>query len=217
MPLQNTEKNKHNILLKRFDTTPAMSPYLATIIVSNYLLRVDNYTQNIEMWCRYESLFHMEFAKNVAEEITLLFKDTWKQRSNNISKVTHVAIPNFPDNGIIVFGLVLYNEMDIVYDKNLYPVAHKIEVAQLVGHKVTQQWFYNLNNPFRSASWFNKALTTLLAMNTVNKIYPDNRIINLFVVQNQHTSFYLDGDYRMWNSTSEDDSLLKIRESIRGI
>ncbi|XP_029178082.1 aminopeptidase N-like [Nylanderia fulva] len=105
--------------------------------------------------------------------------------------------------------------MDIVYDKNLYPVAHKIEVAQLVGHKVTQQWFYNLNNPFRSASWFNKALTTLLAMNTVNKIYPDNRIINLFVVQNQHTSFYLDGDYRMWNSTSEDDSLLKIRESIR--
>ncbi|XP_029178026.1 aminopeptidase N-like isoform X4 [Nylanderia fulva] len=215
MPLQNTEKNKHNILLKRFDTTPAMSPYLATIIVSNYLLRVDNYIQNIEMWCRNNTVFHMEFAKNVAENITLFFKNKWKQHSSNISKVTHVAIPNFPDNGIIVFGLVLYNEMDIVYDKNLYSVAHKIEVAQLVGHKVTQQWFYNLNNPFRSAFWFNKALTTLLAMNTVNKIYSDNRIINLFVVQNQHTSFYLDGDYRMWNSTSQDDSLSKIRESIR--
>ncbi|XP_029160334.1 aminopeptidase M1-like [Nylanderia fulva] len=181
MPLQNTEKNKHNILLKRFDTTPAMSPYLATIIVSNYLSRVDNNTQHIQMWCRNEFVFYMKFAKNVAEEITLLFKNTWKQHSNNISKVTHVAIPNFLDNGIIVFGLVFYNEMDIVYNKNLYSVAHKIEVAQLVGHKVTQQWFYNLNNPFRSASWFNKALTTLLAINTVNKV-----ILNNFNVITSH-------------------------------
>ncbi|XP_029167153.1 aminopeptidase N-like isoform X1 [Nylanderia fulva] len=170
MPLRNTEKNKHNMLMKRFDITPAMSPYLATIIVSNYLSRVDNNTQHIQMWCRNESVFHMEFAKNVAENITLFYKNTWKQHSNNISKMTHVAIPNFPDNGIIVYGLVLYNEMDIVYDKILYPVSHKIEIAQLVGHKVTQQWFYNLNNPFQSASWFNKALTTLLAINTVNKV-----------------------------------------------
>ncbi|XP_029162179.1 aminopeptidase M1-like isoform X2 [Nylanderia fulva] len=213
MPLHNTEKNKHNILLKRFDTTPAMSPYLATIIVSNYLLCVDNYTQNIERWCRNRSVFHMEFAENVAEKILLFFKNKWKQHSNNISKVTHVAMPNFPDNGIIVFGLVFYNEMDIVYDKNLYPVARKIEVSRLVGHKVTQQWFYNLSNPFQLA-WFNKALTTLLATYAVNEMYPDNRIINLFVVQNQHTSFYLD-DSSMWNSTLRDYSFLKIRESIR--
>ncbi|XP_029162180.1 aminopeptidase N-like isoform X3 [Nylanderia fulva] len=122
-------------------------------------------------------------------------------------------MPNFPDNGIIVFGLVFYNEMDIVYDKNLYPVARKIEVSRLVGHKVTQQWFYNLSNPFQLA-WFNKALTTLLATYAVNEMYPDNRIINLFVVQNQHTSFYLD-DSSMWNSTLRDYSFLKIRESIR--
>ncbi|XP_029156065.1 leucyl-cystinyl aminopeptidase-like isoform X2 [Nylanderia fulva] len=213
MPLRNTEENKYNMLWTHFDTTPAMSPYLATIIVSNYLSRVDNNTKHIQMWCRNETVFHMEFAKNVAENITLFYKNKWKQHSNNISNVTHVAIPNFPDNDITVLGLVFYNEMDIVYDKNLYPVAHKIEVAQLVGHKVTQQWFYNLNNPFKLA-WFNKALTTLLATYAVNEIYPDNQIINLFVVQNQHTSFYLD-DYDMWNSTSQDDSLLKIRESIR--
>ncbi|XP_029162249.1 endoplasmic reticulum aminopeptidase 2-like [Nylanderia fulva] len=188
MPLRNTEENKYNMLWTHFDTTPAMSPYLATIIVSNYLTRIDNNTQHIQIWCRNETVFHMEFAKNVAENITLFYKNKWKQHSNNISNVTHVAIPNFPDNDITVLGLVFYNEMDIVYDKNLYPVAHKIEVIQLVGHKVTQHWFYNLNNPFKLA-WFNKALTTLLATYTVNEIYPDNRIINLFVVQNQHTSF----------------------------
>ncbi|XP_029155146.1 aminopeptidase M1-A-like [Nylanderia fulva] len=216
MPLRNTEKNKcNNISWTHFDTTPAMSPYFATIIVSNYLSRVDNNTQNIQMWCRNETVFHMEFAKNVAENITLFYKNKWKQHSNSISKVTHVAIPNFPDNGIIVFGLVLYKETDIIYDKNLYSNAHKIKIAELVGHKVTQQWFYNLNNPFRSASWLHKAFTTLLATYAVNEMYPDNRTINLFVVQNQHTSFYLDNDYRIWNSVSQDDSLFKIRESIR--
>ncbi|XP_029155143.1 aminopeptidase N-like isoform X2 [Nylanderia fulva] len=214
MPLRNTEKNKYNMLWTHFDTTPAMSPYLATIIVSNYLTRVDNNTQHIQMWCKNESVFYMEFAKNVAEITTLFYKTKWKQGSNSISKVTHVAIPNFPDNGTITFGLVLYNEMDIVYDKNLYPIAHKIEIAQLVGHKVTQQRFYNLNNPFRSSSWFNEVLTTLLTTYALDSIYRDNRATNLFVVQNQHTSFYLD-DYDLWNSISQDDSLLKIRESIR--
>ncbi|XP_029176347.1 aminopeptidase N-like [Nylanderia fulva] len=40
--------------------------------------------------------------------------------------------------------------------------------------------------------------------------------MDLFVVQNQHNLFFLDGDYHIWNSPLQDDkSLLKIRESIR--
>ncbi|XP_029162774.1 aminopeptidase N-like [Nylanderia fulva] len=215
MPLRHTEKNEYNMLWTHFDTTPAMSPYLATTIVSNYLLRIDNDTRNIEMYSRYESKFQMKFARNVAENITLCLKIEWKQRSSNISKVTHVVIPNFHDNGIIVFGLVFYKETDIIYDKNLYPIAHKIEVAQLVGRKVTQQWFNNmLNNPFLSDFWFKKGLITLLATYAVNKIYPDYRIMDLFVVQNQHYSFNLDG-YYMWDSTLQVNRSLDIPNSIR--
>ncbi|XP_029168370.1 uncharacterized protein LOC114938557 [Nylanderia fulva] len=71
-----------------------------------------------------------------------------------------------------------------------------------------------MNNPLLSDFWLKKGLTTLLATYTVNKAYPDYRILNLFVVQNQHYSFNLDGNH-MWPSTSQDDSLLKIRQSIR--
>ncbi|XP_029173413.1 aminopeptidase N-like isoform X1 [Nylanderia fulva] len=216
MPMQNTEKNEHNILWTHFDTTPAISPYLATLIVSNDLLHIYNDTSNIQMWCRNESRFHLEFAKNLAENITLLFKNKWYQRSKNISNVTHVAIPNFHDNDITLFGLVIYKETDIISSKGLYPVAHDIEIAQLVGCKVAQEWFYDLMNN-QSELWLNKGLITLIATYGVNKIYPDNRIINLFVVQNQHISFYLDGDFHTWNSTSSDDNLLTIRKFIRGI
>ncbi|XP_029162772.1 aminopeptidase N-like [Nylanderia fulva] len=216
MPLRNMEKTEH-MLWTHFHTTPAMSPYLATMIVSNYLLRIDNDTRNIEMWCRNESGFYMKFAENVAENITLCLKIEWKQRSNNISKVTHVAIPNFRDSDTIVSGLVFYKETDIIYDKNLYPIAHKLEVAQLVGCKVTQEWFNNmLNDPLVSDFWFKKGFITLLATNAVNKMYPDYRIMDLFVVQNRHYSFNLDG-YYMRNSTLQVNSSLEIPDSIRAL
>ncbi|XP_029162710.1 aminopeptidase N-like [Nylanderia fulva] len=179
----------------------------ATVIVSNYLFIFNNKNRIIKMRYRHDTGFDTEFARNVAENITMYFKNKWKDL-NYISMMGHVAIPNFHDK---VFRFVFSRETDIVYDKNLYPVAHKIQVTQLVGHAVAQQWFYNLNQQFPSF-WFNKGLTTLLATYAVNEIYPDYRIINLFVVQNLHYSFHLDS---MCNSTSEDMSLFKIRQFIK--
>ncbi|XP_029169367.1 aminopeptidase M1-like [Nylanderia fulva] len=163
MPLQNTEKNE-NILWRHFDTTPVMSPYLATMIVSNYLFLHDHITEIINMWCRDESRFHIKFAVHVADLITWFLDYEWRYWYTLKSKVDHVAIPNFHDKDMIVFGLVLYRETDIIYDENLYPIAQKIEVAQLVGRKVTQQWFNNMmNNPLISDFWFKNGLITLFA------------------------------------------------------
>ncbi|XP_029176635.1 endoplasmic reticulum aminopeptidase 1-like [Nylanderia fulva] len=182
MPMRNTEIDKNNLVWKHFGTTPAMSPHLAKMVVSNYLFLHDNKTENIKMWYRYKSKFYMEFAKNVVKNFMLHIDKNIPKYSKMILHVTHAAIPNFYDKSDTVFGLVLYRETDIIYDKNLHPVAHKIQVAQLVGH--------------------------------IYIIYPEFRIVHLFVVQHQHNSFYLD-DYRLWNSTSQDDSLLQIRQSIR--
>ncbi|XP_029173424.1 thyrotropin-releasing hormone-degrading ectoenzyme-like isoform X2 [Nylanderia fulva] len=215
MPLRNTESDEYNLVWKHYVTTPVILTHHATMVMSNYLFFLDMKNRNIQMWCRYNTGFHMKFAKNVAEDITLFFKQKWK-RSNKLSNVTYVAIPNFHDDGTIVFGLVFYKETDIIYDKNVYPIAHKIEVAQLVGRKVAQQWFNNMmNNPLVSDFWFKKGLTTLFATYAVNKKYPDYRIINLYVVQSQHYSFNLDSDYHMWNLTSKVNSSLEIPNYIR--
>ncbi|XP_029169202.1 aminopeptidase N-like isoform X2 [Nylanderia fulva] len=55
----------------------------------------------------------------------------------------------------------------------------------------------------------------MFATNAVNMIYPDSRIGNLFVVQSQHYSFNLDGDYYMWNSALQVNSSLEIPDFIR--
>ncbi|XP_029169172.1 aminopeptidase N-like [Nylanderia fulva] len=72
-----------------------------------------------------------------------------------------------------------------------------------------------MNNPFLSTFWFNMGLTTFLAIDAVDWTYPELQIMNLCVVQNQHYSFSLDGDYHMWNSPMQNNSLLNIRQSIR--
>ncbi|XP_029156035.1 thyrotropin-releasing hormone-degrading ectoenzyme-like isoform X2 [Nylanderia fulva] len=213
MPLRNTEKDKYNFEWKHYNTTPVMMTHHVTMVVSNHLFPLGIKTQNIEMWCRLKSGFYMEFAKNVTENITLHFKHKWKR--DIIWNVNYVAIPNFPDKDINVFGLVLYRETDIIYDKKLCPVANKIEVAQSIGRKVTWQWFIDMmDEKLVSDFWFKEGLITLLATYAVNKTYPDNQIINLFVVQNQHYSFNLDG-YYMWPSTSQVNSSLEIPNSIR--
>ncbi|XP_029155194.1 aminopeptidase M1-A-like [Nylanderia fulva] len=167
MPLRKAGTDEYDVKWKHFHITPVMWTHHATMIVSNYLSHLDNTI--ITMWCRIDTVRHMEFASNVAKNITLLFKNTWK-RSKNILYMTHVAIPNFHDKGTTVFGLVLYRETDIIYDKNVYPIAQKIEVVQLVGRKVTQEWFYDvMNNASGSDFWFNKGLATLLATYAVNE------------------------------------------------
>ncbi|XP_029169194.1 glutamyl aminopeptidase-like [Nylanderia fulva] len=221
MPLQNVEENEYKVLWTHFATTSAMSPYLVTMIVSNFLSRIDYDNQNIQMWCNNEYEFHMKFAKNFAENITLLLKNKWNLRSKQILNVTHIAIPNFHDNGIIDIGLVFYKETDIIYDKNLYPISHKIEVAQLIGRKVIEEWFnIPLNSLLMSNFLIKRGFNALFAMYAVNMSYPDSRIGNLFVVQNQHYSFNLDDYlwnwyYYMGNSTLKVHGLLEIPNSIR--
>ncbi|XP_029155148.1 endoplasmic reticulum aminopeptidase 1-like [Nylanderia fulva] len=156
IPLRNTKQIVNNMLWTHSFITYAMSPYLATIIVSNYLLRVYNDTQNIEVWCRNEFVIHFEFAKNVAENIT---KKSLKINGNNYKKLGKQTI------------LSSKKETDIINSKDIYPVTRDIEVTQLVGRKVIEEWFYDLmNHPLVSDFWFNNGLVTLIAMYTVNEV-----------------------------------------------
>ncbi|XP_029169206.1 uncharacterized protein LOC114939138 [Nylanderia fulva] len=65
-----------------------------------------------------------------------------------------------------------------------------------------------------------RGFSALFAMYAVNMSYPDSRIGNLFVVQNQHYSFNLDDYlwnwyYYMGNSTLKVHGSLEIPNSIR--
>ncbi|XP_029666441.1 aminopeptidase M1-A-like [Formica exsecta] len=106
MPVQRMENRQHKMMWTYFDITPAMSTYLATIIMTD-LYRIYSTSGDVSMWCRLYTASHLMFAADVAGNITLFLENEWK-RFPNISKAEHVAFPNFEKEIMVHLGIILY-------------------------------------------------------------------------------------------------------------
>ncbi|XP_072752778.1 uncharacterized protein [Anoplolepis gracilipes] len=165
-----------------FNTTPPMSTYIVTVVISSTdVIKFETKKSRIIIWRR-PDLDHMEFAEMIATKTMTKFKHEWKELK--IPKVQFVAIHSLLyDNEN--WGLLLNRETDIIYDENLDSVAHKIEVARLIGRKMAYHWFADIINPFWSSElWLIDGLTTLYGIDAIDSIlYYKNSQIKLFIVQ----------------------------------
>ncbi|XP_070155160.1 glutamyl aminopeptidase-like [Polyergus mexicanus] len=170
MEVQKIERNDEDMALTHFKTTPRQPTYLIAGIVTNfYRASTKNIITNI--WYRNCSALRMVFTRSIIEDITMYLENKWKSLKV-LSKVNHLAIPNFQDMDMVNMGLVLYREEDIIYDDNLDPAARKIDVARIVGYKISQEWFYNVYDlvwASRGSFWFNKCLIKFLGTFAVHK------------------------------------------------
>ncbi|XP_070169666.1 aminopeptidase N-like [Polyergus mexicanus] len=196
MAVEKLEINNVGMALTHFKTTPILPPYLITGIVTNFYR---NSTKNMitNVWYRNCSAMHMVFAQRVIENVTLYLKTEWKHQ-RVISKVNHVAIPNFQDKNMVNLGLVLYREEDVIYDEKLDSAARKIDVVRVIGYKVLQEWVHNVYKlvwASKKSFWFNDCLIRFLGTYTVHKILPKYRIMDLFVIQSHHELLDFDTSY----------------------
>lgn len=107
MPVQRKEKHPHKMTWTHFDTTPAMSTHLATIVMTD-LFRIYNTYGTNNIWCRLYTAFHMQFVADVAENITLFLKNEWKRFEQNTNIAEHVVFPNFQDEVMVHAGIILH-------------------------------------------------------------------------------------------------------------
>ncbi|XP_024874138.1 aminopeptidase N-like isoform X1 [Temnothorax curvispinosus] len=88
----------------------------------------------------------------------------------------------------------------------------KIEVARLIAHKITYQWFGNAISSSRwSFFWLHDGLATLFGEEAIVKTLNNSEILDFFIVQNQYESLHLDDYFKMnpplMNNLSEINSL----------
>ncbi|XP_072750378.1 aminopeptidase N-like [Anoplolepis gracilipes] len=175
-----------------FNTTPPMSTYIVTVVISSTdVIKFESKKSRIIIWRR-PDLDHMEFAEMIATKTMTKFEHEWKELK--IPKVQFVAIHSLLyDNEN--WGLLLNRKTDIIYDENLDSVAHKIEVARLIGRKMAYQWFADIINPFWSSElWLIDGLTTLFGLYAIDsiKVYKNSEMMDLFVVQVYYESLRLE-------------------------
>ncbi|XP_072752506.1 aminopeptidase N-like [Anoplolepis gracilipes] len=206
MPVQEENTCKHE--MHEFEpymnwtcfNTPAMFTYLVTVVISPAdFLKIEAEESKIIIWRR-PDLNHMEFAEMIATKAMMIFEYKWTKLK--IPKVQFIAIHSLRyDNEN--WGLLLNSETDIIYDKNLDSVAHKIKVAWLIGRKMAYQWFADkpIINPFwlgtfwgSSGLWLIDGLTTLSGLYAINSIedYENFEMVDLFIVQVYYESLRLE-------------------------
>ncbi|XP_029672009.1 glutamyl aminopeptidase-like [Formica exsecta] len=196
MPIRKEEILKHedyktetHMKWTYFDITPAMSTYIVTLAITPINALYNFRIGRIILWRRPE-LQHMKYAQMVANKVMLEVK--WGNLK--IPTVQFVAIYGLLyDNQN--WGLVLNRETSIMYDENLHSVAHKINVARLIGREMIYQWFGHLINQFWSSHlWLIDGLTMLFGTDIINSIedYRNSEMLDLFIVQVQFESLRLD-------------------------
>jgi len=66
---------------------------------------------------------------------------------------------------------MIFRENTIIYDEKLDSIAHKVEVAQLIGYKMTYQLFGNIVSPsWWSYLWLHEGLSVLFGIDAINKV-----------------------------------------------
>ncbi|XP_029162573.1 uncharacterized protein LOC114934079 isoform X4 [Nylanderia fulva] len=111
----------------------------------------------------------------------------------NCSKIDIVVLPNFEDKTWRTRGLVIFNEFDVIYDESLDVFAHKHTVMRTIAHSIISQGGYGYIFDISCLSywWLNEGFVMFLETYILDKAFPDSRMMDLFVVQNQYESRYL--------------------------
>ncbi|KAL6427821.1 hypothetical protein ACFW04_008334 [Cataglyphis niger] len=227
MPKREEKPDKNGLLWTHFDTTPEIFIYLVAIVMVKISIfhelyrsdkeliknnRLSHY--NVALWGRPNYLSDFWYAQNITKNITLFINQEWKN-SREIWKVDNIAIPDYQDNyDIINMGLIFYRESDIIYNEDADPAGCKIEVARLIGYKITQEWLPHIHIFCSLSPWVQKALATFMGAYVVDKALPETRMMDLFVVQIQHEVLHWDGHFQFPTSHASFSEVISYKGSV---
>lgn len=106
MPVRAQDMDDDNFMWTHFHTSPPMSTYHVSIVMTN-LPRI-RINETINLWCkgcsRYAS--SLKYAERIIENITLHLRSEFNEVK--IPKMDHIAIPSFPHNSTSKWGFIFH-------------------------------------------------------------------------------------------------------------
>lgn len=105
MPIKNQFESDDKKLWTNFETTPAMSTYLVTFILSNYHHYAGD--NNITFWAPKNYMDEIYYAFNVSQYI-LPALEKYTGIKYALPKLDQITIPFFPAGGTEHYGMISY-------------------------------------------------------------------------------------------------------------
>ncbi|XP_071627753.1 aminopeptidase N-like [Temnothorax longispinosus] len=194
-PIREQYKVKNDMKWTHFDRTFTMSAYLVGIVIVSNFTRIENKDKSVSsvsVWCKSSLTSQAIFMHIIAEQITPLLEE-YTDRTKGVPKVDHVIVPNYPLTGMGDWGIIIYDESEVVYDDSKDPTFQRRKIASLVAHEIAHQWFGNFITPsWWPDLWLSEGFAVFFQVYFLNKTFEDWRPMDFFVTGAMHDSLYLD-------------------------
>ncbi|KAH3863357.1 glutamyl aminopeptidase-like [Dreissena polymorpha] len=147
MPVQwsDTWSQNPSLVATRFDTSVKMSTYLACFIVCDFSYLEGNSTSGIKvrLYAPPDRVNQTAYALQVAMTSVDLYTTKFNI-SYPLPKLDLISVPDFVSGAMENWGLITFRETNILVDPSAASDANKQNVAGVVAHEVSHQWFGNL-------------------------------------------------------------------------
>ncbi|XP_043289619.1 uncharacterized protein [Venturia canescens] len=179
-------------IVTKFDTTPVMSVYLLTFVISDYE-SVSNEFGNITVWAGKTDLDAYTHILNTSQKV-VDFMEEYTGLSFGFPRIGSVVIPMYTSSATEHWGLVSYSSRTVRFDPSTHTTVSLDRINLLIAHELAHSWFGNRVTPlWWDDLWLNEAFASYfqyIIMADINR-YSDG--LGLFVVRNnQEIAFSLD-------------------------
>jgi len=187
-PIEAINQN-NNITTTQFEVTPKMSTYLLAFACGK-IHSISGHSKSgvkINNWSSIAiSKSDLKFSLDVSIR-ALDFYENYFDFKFPLTKIDHIALPDFSSGAMENWGLITYREEAMIVNQ-LSSIDDKKSVAKVIAHELAHQWFGNLvTMKWWDDLWLNESFATYIEYEAVNYIFPKWNIWDDFL---SHESIY---------------------------
>jgi len=193
-----------------FEETQEMSTYLVAFIVSDFNSTDSNAKYNFTAWARPNAIDNAAYSQDVGPRIVKYYEN-YTGIDYKFPKIDQVAVPDFASGAMENWGLITYRETGLLYYDGVSTESNKKSIATVVAHELAHMWFGNLVTlQWWDYTWLNEGFARLFQYLAMDEIEHDWRLMEQFVVDQQHTIFANDALLSAQSLTSESNTPAEI-------
>ncbi|XP_030559529.1 glutamyl aminopeptidase-like [Drosophila novamexicana] len=182
-----------------FQTSVAMSTYLACIIVSDFDSESSTVNANgigndfsMRAFATPHQLNKVKYALEFGTAVTEYYIQYFNVEYP-LPKLDMAAIPDFASNAMEHWGLVTYRETALLYDEDYSSTLNKQSIAGVLAHEITHQWFGNLvTMKWWNDLWLNEGFARFMQYKGVHAVHPDWGMLEQFQIMALHPVLLFD-------------------------
>jgi puromycin-sensitive aminopeptidase len=179
----------------RFAESPIMSTYLLAFIVGD-LACVEATTPDgtlMRVWATKGNEDKGQFALDTSIDLLAYFNDYFGI-PYPLSKLDHLAIPDFAAGAMENWGAITYRETALLVDPENSSAGTREVVAAIISHEMAHQWFGDLvTMVWWDDLWLNESFASWMGDKAVDALHPEWEMWTQFLSNDTMSALSLDG------------------------